>query len=161
MLAVALIAGLAVGCGGSQQAPQVTAARTPRPNPGIVGSGKLVAIGGSRSLYLDCMGSGIPAVVLEAGLGNSSRTWRSVQPQLGHLTRTCAYDRAGFGNSLAMPGVHNAADEIKDLQQLLDRAGIGQPYVLVGHSLGGLLVRLFARAHPDQIAGVVLVDAMG
>jgi pimeloyl-ACP methyl ester carboxylesterase len=60
-----------------------------------------------------------------------------------------------------MPGVHDAADEIKDLQRLLERAGIAPPYVLVGHSYGGLLVRLFARAHPDQTAGVVLVDAMG
>jgi pimeloyl-ACP methyl ester carboxylesterase len=161
-LAVGLVAALAVGCGGSHAATSGRArAKTDRPTSVIVGSGKLVGIGGGRSLDLDCVGSGTPTVVLEAGLGGGSDAWRDVQPQLGRVTRTCGYDRAGLGNSLAIPGVHDAADEINDLQRLLDRAGIGPPYVLVGHSYGGLLVRLFARAHRDQIAGVVLVDAMG
>ena len=161
-VAVALVAALVVGCGGSRDTtPGGTTAKTHRPNYAMVGSGKLVAIGGGGRLCLDCVGSGTPTLVLEAGLGRGSDTWRDVQPQLAHVTRTCAYDRAGLGNSAAMPGVHDAADEIKDLQRLLDRAGIAPPYVLVGHSYGGLLVRLFARAHPDQTAGVVLVDAMG
>ena len=84
-----------------------------------------------------------------------------MQPRLGRTTRTCAYDRAGLGNSVALPGVHDARAEIADLQRLLAGAHIEPPYVLVGHSYGGLLVRLFAGAHAKQIAGVVLVDAMG
>lgn len=162
LLRVALVAALAVGCGGSQATTtDRTKTKTDRPTAAIVGAGRLVAIGGGRSLYLDCLGSGTPTVVLEAGLGGSSDAWRDVQPPLGRVTRTCAYDRAGLGSSLARPGVHDAADEIKDLERLLSRAGIAPPYVLAGHSYGGLLVRLFARTHPAQTAGVVLVDSMG
>jgi pimeloyl-ACP methyl ester carboxylesterase len=84
-----------------------------------------------------------------------------VQPQLGRSVRTCAYDRAGIGNSGARPGVHDARDDIDDLQRLLDSARLDPPYVLVGHSYGGLLARLFAHAHPDETAGLVLVDAKG
>jgi pimeloyl-ACP methyl ester carboxylesterase len=107
------------------------------------------------------LGSGTPTVVLEAGLGGSSEAWRDVQPSLGRLTRTCAYDRAGLGSSVARPGIHDAGDEIEDLERLLGRAGIAPPYVLVGHSYGGRLVRLFAHAHPHEVAGVVLVDSVG
>jgi pimeloyl-ACP methyl ester carboxylesterase len=145
-----------IGCGG--QGPEPASAPA---NPVIVGPGRLVAIGGGRSLYLHCMGSGSPTVVLEAGFGGNSGNWSAVQRTLGRTTRTCAYDRAGLGNSLAMPGVHDAGDEIADLQRLLDHAHLAPPYVLVGHSYGGLLVRLFAHAHPREAAGVVLVDAMG
>jgi pimeloyl-ACP methyl ester carboxylesterase len=84
-----------------------------------------------------------------------------VQPRLGRSTRTCAYDRAGIGNSIRRPGVHDAREEIDDLQRLLDGAHLDPPYVLVGQSYGGLLVRLFAQAHPGEVAGVVLVDAKG
>jgi pimeloyl-ACP methyl ester carboxylesterase len=107
------------------------------------------------------VGSGSPTVVLEAGFGGSTANWRDVQPQIGRMTRTCSYDRAGSGNSVAQPGVHDAGDQIADLQRLLDAAGIRPPYVLVGHSYGGLLVSLFANAHPAETAGVVLVDAVG
>lgn len=159
MLAVVLCAAVAAGCGG--QHPQQGRAPTTRRVPGpIISGGRLVDIGGRR-LYVRCAGFGRPTVVLEAGLGGSSDVWRDVQPQLGRLTRTCAYDRAGLGNSVSMPGVHDAADELNDLQRLLAGARIAPPYVLVGHSYGGLLVRLFAHAHRDQTAGVVIVDAMG
>jgi pimeloyl-ACP methyl ester carboxylesterase len=124
------------------------------------GKARLVDIGG-RKLLLDCAGSGSPAVILEAGFGDSSFTWASVLPRLVGATRTCAYDRAGLGTSVAMPGVHDAADEVNDLERLLERARIEPPYVLVGHSYGGLLARLFAHEHPDSVAGVVLIDAMG
>jgi pimeloyl-ACP methyl ester carboxylesterase len=127
----------------------------------VVGPGRLVAIGGGRSLYLNCVGRGSPTVVLEAGFAASRDTWNAVQPALAATTRTCAYDRAGLGSSLPMPGVHDAADEVADLGRLLRAAHIPPPYVLAGHSYGGLLVRLFAAAHPGETAGVVLVDAMG
>jgi pimeloyl-ACP methyl ester carboxylesterase len=153
-LAIAAAAAVAVACGGRRQ-PAGDA------NPVVTGPGRLVAIGGGRSLYLNCTGSGSPTVVLEAGFGGDSTNWSAVQPPLSRTTRTCSYDRAGLGSSLPMPGVHDAADEIADLQRLLTAAHIPPPYVLVGHSYGGLLVRLFAHAHARETAGVVLVDAMG
>jgi pimeloyl-ACP methyl ester carboxylesterase len=145
-------------CGGDTRRDE------PRPQPKVtvvgVGGGELVDVG-ERRLYVECIGSGSPVVMLEAGLGLTSQSWTSVQLDLGRTTRTCAYDRAGLGDSDAMPGVHDAGDEIRDLERLLERGRIEPPYVLVGHSYGGLLARLYARAHPDQMAGVVFVDAMG
>lgn len=134
------------------------------PNPVVFG-GSLVSIGGGRSLYLKCQGSGSPTVILEAGSGAGSEDWSEVQPRLARATRTCAYDRAGLGNSLPvlgslpLPGVHDAAADVSDLERLLDHAGITSPCVLVGRSYGGLLVRLFAHARPHRTAGMVLVDA--
>jgi pimeloyl-ACP methyl ester carboxylesterase len=159
-LVIGLLAVVAVGCGGSDKRSPQRAKADRRPAASLA-PGRLVAIGGDRSLYLYCVGSGTPTVVFEAGLGGASDAWRDVQPQLGRVTRTCAYDRAGLGNSVARAGVHDAADEIDDLHRLLDRARIAPPYVLVGHSYGGLLARLFAHAYAGQTAGVVLVDAMG
>jgi pimeloyl-ACP methyl ester carboxylesterase len=152
---------LVAGCGGQEHKAQRPTAKSARAVPVIVGSGRLVAIGAGRSLFLDCVGSGSPTVVLEAGFGGDTFNWQQVQPQLGRTTRTCAYDRAGLGNSVALPGVHDARAELSDLQRLLQNAHIGAPYVIAGHSYGGLLGRLFAKAHPDEIAGLVLVDAMG
>jgi pimeloyl-ACP methyl ester carboxylesterase len=159
-LTIALLAAVTAGCGGQQDKPRQRAAPTAS---GFVasGTGKLVGIGGGRSLYLVCEGAGSPTVVLEAGLGGGSEAWSAVQPQLARSTRTCSYDRAGLGSSLAIRGVHDAADEVADLERLLEHAQIAPPYVLVGHSYGGLLVRLFANAHRTQTAGVVLVDAVG
>lgn len=148
VLAVAA-AVLAAGCGGETPKPQHV--------EGLPGS--IVDIDG-RYLYFDCIGRGRPSVVLEAGFGGSTRNWRHVQPQLGRATRTCSYDRAGLGGSAENPGVHDAGDEIHDLERLLDRAEIDPPYVLVGHSYGGLLTRLFAHDHPSDIAGAVLIDAV-
>ena len=147
-----------VGCGGDARKEES------RPQPEVtvvgVGGGELVDVGGRR-LYVECIGSGSPTVLLEAGLGLASQSWTTVQLELGQTTRTCAYDRAGMGDSDAMPGVHDAGDEIRDLERLLTRGRIAPPYVLVGHSYGGLLARLFARAHPEQVAGVEFVDASG
>jgi pimeloyl-ACP methyl ester carboxylesterase len=134
---------------------------TPRPVPVTVGSGKFVAIGNGRSLYMQCVGSGSPTVVLEAGFGADSLSWQDVQPEVGRGTRTCAYDRAGTGNSVAPPGVRDARDEIADLRRLLARVGVEPPYVLVGHSYGGVLARVFAHLYPSETAGLVLIDTMG
>ena len=156
VVVVVVVVALLLGCGGD--------ARKSRPQAKVVtegiAAGELVDVGGRR-LYVECTGSARPTVVLEAGLGGNSDSWSGVLPQLGRTTRTCAYDRAGLSASDAIAGVHDARDEISDLERLLDRARIKPPYVLVGHSYGGLLARLFARAHPDQVAGVVFVDAMG
>lgn len=148
-----------VGCGDSRGRGS-SANRPPAPKV-VVNGGELVDIGGGRSLYLRCVGSGSPTVILEAGFGGTTNNWSAVQPQLGRTTRTCAYDRAGLGNSLPIPGVHDAGDEVDDLARLLERAELPPPYVLVGHSYGGLLARVFANAHPEKTAGVVLVDAVG
>lgn len=131
------------------------------PNPVVLGPGHLVAIGDGRSIYMYCEGTGSPTVILEAGLNGNSDDWSEVQGPVSRATRTCSYDRAGLGNSLPVPGVHDAADEITDLSRLLDDADIPPPYVLVGHSYGGLLMRLFAHMFPFDTAGIVLVDAMG
>jgi pimeloyl-ACP methyl ester carboxylesterase len=155
---------LIVGCGGHEPEGQRAATpRTPAPAAPVTvdGAGRLVAIGEGRSLYLVCVGSGSPTVVLEAGLGADTHSWQDVQPQLGRTTRTCAYDRAGIGNSVRRPGVHDAGDDTDDLERLLVGAHIEPPYVLVGQSYGGLLIRLFAQSHPEETAGLVLVDAKG
>jgi pimeloyl-ACP methyl ester carboxylesterase len=151
--ALTLLSVLTVACGGQQARRD--------PNPVILGPGHLVAIGAGRSLYLHCEGTGSPTVILEAGFGGNSNDWSEVEGPLGRATRTCAYDRVGLGSSLPIPGVHDAADEIADLSRLLDDADIPPPYVLVGHSYGGLLVRLFAHANSFNTAGIVLVDSMG
>jgi pimeloyl-ACP methyl ester carboxylesterase len=160
-LAVLLTSALAAGCGGGS-GPQAAPVRTPASSQVAGLPGKLVSIGGGRSLFMHCVGRGSPAVVLAAGLKSDTSSWRDVQPQLGRITRTCSYDRAGDGNSVAPPGsVSNGRTELADLAALLDHAHVAPPWVLVGHSYGGLLARLFAQAHPGQTAGVVLVDAMG
>jgi pimeloyl-ACP methyl ester carboxylesterase len=120
--------------------------------------GQLVDVGGYR-LHIQCVGAGSPTVVLDAGLGGSSLDWSLVQPELGSTTRVCAYDRAGMGWSDPGPQPRTPRQIADELHTLLTNAGIAGPYVLVGHSLAGKNVRLFAIAHPDQVAGMVLVDA--
>jgi pimeloyl-ACP methyl ester carboxylesterase len=113
---------------------------------------------GSRSLYLDCRGSGSPTVVLEAGMGGGAAGWGSVLPSIAERTRVCAYDRAGLGRSEPR-GRHSAADVAMDLKALLDAAGERPPFLVVGHSLGGVYGRIFADRQQDDVVGIVLVDA--
>jgi pimeloyl-ACP methyl ester carboxylesterase len=120
--------------------------------------GQLVDVGGER-LHIQCVGTGSPTVVLDAGLGGSSLDWSLVQSELGSSTRVCAYDRAGMGWSDPSPYPRTPRQIADELHTLLTNAGIAGPYVLVGHSLAGKNVRLFALTHPDQVAGMVLVDA--
>jgi pimeloyl-ACP methyl ester carboxylesterase len=161
-LFVLLASALAVACGGQEPKGQRgPAAKAQDAAPVAIGPGRIVEIGRGRTLYLQCVGSGSPTVVLEAGFGGDTFQWQDVQPQLGRTTRTCAYDRAGFGRSIARPGVHHARDEVDDLRRLLDGAKIEPPYVLVGHSYGGVLARVFAHLHPTETAGLVLIDTMG
>jgi len=120
--------------------------------------GQLVDVGSYR-LHIQCVGAGSPTVVLDAGLGGSSLDWSLVQSELGRTTRVCAYDRAGMGWSDPSPQPRTPRQIADELHALLTNAGIAAPYVLVGHSLAGKNVRLFTIAHPDQVAGMVLVDA--
>ena len=120
--------------------------------------GELVDIGGRR-LYLDCRGAGAPTVVLENGLGSGAAGWGSVLPAIAERTRTCAYDRAGLGRSDPPAGRGTVGSAVEDLRALLAAAGERPPYVLVGMSLGGSHVRVFADRHRDEVVGIVLVDA--
>jgi len=119
--------------------------------------GELVDVGGHR-LHLHCVGSGEPTVLLEAGLGNDVNHWSLVQPAVAEFTRVCAYDRAGLGWSDPGPLPRDAPRVVDELGRLLERSGESPPYVLVGHSNGGPYVRLYAAAHPERVAGLVLVD---
>jgi len=117
-----------------------------------------VDIGGYR-LNLRCAGAGSPVVILEAGAGDTLETWDWVFPDVRKLTRVCAYDRAGLGRSDASPVPRTSEGIVEELQALLSRARVNGPYVLVGHSFGGLNIRLYAARHPDDVSGLVLVDA--
>jgi len=122
----------------------------------------LVDIGGRR-LHVTCTGAGSPTVIMEAGLGAWSRTWRAVQPVVAEVTRVCSYDRAGLGTSDPDPRTKTARrtsrSVVEDLRLLLRAAAITGPYVLVGHSLGGAHIRLFASRFPQDTVGMVLVDS--
>jgi pimeloyl-ACP methyl ester carboxylesterase len=120
--------------------------------------GQMVDVGGYR-LHIQCVGAGSPTVVLDAGLGGTSLDWSLVQTELGQTTRVCAYDRAGMGWSDSGPQPRTPEQNARELHTLLTNAGIDGPYVLVGHSLAGKNVRLFALLFPEQVAGMVLVDA--
>jgi len=126
-----------------------------------IGRGRMVDIGGRR-LAVVSAGSGTPTVILETGLGAESAEWAVVQKDVAAIAQVLRYDRAGRGASdPVLAPVPRTADEIlDDLRALLRRAEIEPPYVLVGHSFGGLLMRLFAHHHPGDVAGLVLVDSM-
>jgi len=120
--------------------------------------GHLVDIGGYR-LHLWCTGDGAPAVILDTGLGGSSADWGFVQPDVARFTRVCSYDRAGMGYSDPGPSPRTARRIASELAELVVRSGIGGPVVLVGASIAGFDVRVFASDHPERAAGLVLVDA--
>lgn len=119
---------------------------------------RLVDIGGRR-MNIRCLGEGSPVVVFDSGLSDSNIQWAYVLPAVAERTRACAYDRAGMGFSDPSDRPSSSANIVDDLQRVLAAAGVAPPYVLVGHSFGGLNVRLFASTHLAQIAGLVLVDA--
>jgi pimeloyl-ACP methyl ester carboxylesterase len=119
--------------------------------------GQLVDVGGYR-LHIQCVGTGSPTVVLDAGLGGASLDWSLVQPALGTTTRVCAYDRAGMGWSDPGPAPRTPGQIARELHTLLTKAGIPGPYVLVGHSLAGKNVRMYTLQYPEEVAGLVLVD---
>jgi pimeloyl-ACP methyl ester carboxylesterase len=121
-------------------------------------SGQLVNVGGHR-LYIECTGSGSPTVVLQSGLGESSSYWGLIAPAVAASTTVCVYDRAGHGRSDEAAGPQDGIALATDLHTLLERAGVVGPYVLVGHSSGGPYVRVFAERYPEQVAGMVLLDA--
>lgn len=120
--------------------------------------GRLVSLPDGRRLNLVCTGRGSPTVVLEAGFGATAGAWYKVQPALARTTRVCAYDRAGSGFSDPGPLPRDGAALARDLDQALTAAKIAGPYILVGHSAGGLYARLFAARRQGQVVGLVLLD---
>lgn len=123
--------------------------------------GQLVDVGGYR-LHFYCTGEsapGAPTVILETMSGGSLVNWAWVQPEVAKVARVCSYDPAGYGWSDPNPRVFGLQEAVTDLHNLLSRAGIDGPYVLVGHSKGGVVVRQFAADHPNEVVGMVLVDA--
>src|SRR5215216_5658030 len=120
--------------------------------------GQLIDVGEHR-LHLYCTGSGRPTVVLEPGGGASSSDFGWIAPAVARETRVCVYDRAGRGWSDAADGPQDGAHIAADLHTLLERAQVPGPYVLAGHSFGGLYVQSFAAQFPDQVAGMVLLDS--
>jgi pimeloyl-ACP methyl ester carboxylesterase len=171
--------GLAIGAlprGGAAQEVTGAAASPPAVSGDFAG---LVDIGG-RSVYLECRGTGSPTVVLVAGYRSSARIWSEdllqpdaprtmVLPGVAEFTRVCAYDRPGTianlgddvlisrSDPIAQP--RTAPDVVAELHALLQAAGVPGPYVLAAHSLGGLVARLYASTFPDEVIGLILVDA--
>jgi pimeloyl-ACP methyl ester carboxylesterase len=119
-------------------------------------------VGGGGTLFLNCAGSGSPTVILEAGAGGGANAWTKVQPEVASLARVCSYDRANIpgGASDPAPKPRTARDVVADLHAALTAAGVPGPFVLVGHSDGGLFIRLYASRYPEQVVGMVLVDAV-
>jgi pimeloyl-ACP methyl ester carboxylesterase len=153
LLAATLVLALPLGVI-AREGALTEAAATPKP------SQTRIDVAG-RAFFISCTGTGAPTVVLEAGSGNTTDTWVSVQPEVANFTRVCSYDRAGLGQSDPAPsGVRTVQDSVDDLHALLGAADISGPIILAGHSVGGLIVRLYASQYPDDVVGVVLVDGM-
>jgi len=127
--------------------------------PPTTSGSQMIDIGG-RCLALTCAGAGSPSVILETGLGAESEEWALVQRETSAAARVIRYDRANRGGSAGAAGPRTALDMVEDLHVLLRASGIAGPRILVGHSFGGLLVRLYAHRYREEVAGIVLVDAM-
>lgn len=120
--------------------------------------GRLVDVGGYK-MHLYCTGQGSPTVILAAGLDDYSMVWSLVQPEVARTVRVCSYDRSGLGWSETSPDPRTSENMVKELHTLLVNAKEENSFVLVGHSFGGALVRLYAHKYPTEVAGMVLVDA--
>lgn len=120
--------------------------------------GQMVDVGGYK-LHLFCQGTGSPTVVMDAGAGSTGLYWSLVQPEIAKSARTCVYDRAGYGWSEKSPQPRSVKVMVNELHSLLSNADVAGPYVLVGHSLGGIIVRQYAQSYPQDVVGMVLVDS--
>jgi len=119
--------------------------------------GRLFDVGGLH-LHAICQGQGTPTVILEAGLSCTHLDWSCVIPEIAKNTRVFAYDRGGYGWSDPCPKPRTGLRMVSELHALLQKAGVSSPYILVGHSYGGLLVRLYASQYPEEVTGIILVD---
>lgn len=132
-------------------------AQNPAPAPAITAGH--VAVGAKPyQVQVASGGSGRYTVIFESGFGTDLRTWRKVAPETARIARAVTYSRAGHGSSDPRPEPRTIEQNVLELEQLIAAAKLSPPYILVGHSYGGLLVRAFAARHPGQVAGMVLVD---
>jgi pimeloyl-ACP methyl ester carboxylesterase len=152
LVVVAVLAVVAAGLGWIVQS--LASARDARRFPA---PGALVDVGG-RSLHLDCKGEGTPTVVIDAGAQDWSTGWQRPQAALAEHTRVCTYDRAGMGWSDPSDDPKDGLHMVADLKSLLDAADVERPVVLAGHSLGGMLNRIYYQQYPDEVAGMVLLE---
>jgi pimeloyl-ACP methyl ester carboxylesterase len=153
VLSVVVMCGAVVGVSTTWNAIAIHRFWSHHPAPG-----RIVDVGG-RGMHIDCTGSGTPVLVLEAGGQNDSSIWRRVQPELSKTTTVCSYDRAGFGWSDDQPGPRDADHIASELHALLAQAGVNGPFVLMGHSIGGLFIRDYAARYPADVAGLIFVDS--
>jgi pimeloyl-ACP methyl ester carboxylesterase len=144
------------------------------PTPASGDFADLVEISHGGKMYLECRGSGTPTVILESGYRNDADIWSAqsghgttVFPQVAKFTRVCAYDRPGtlldanhLSQSTPVPMPRTARDLVSDLHGLLQKADVPGPYVLAAHSFGGIFARLCASTYPNEVVGMVLVDAL-
>jgi len=154
--AIALLAGLWLGplaCAEAAERVTPAAAALDAARPG-----RLIRLPDGRRINVRCIGRGQPTVLFEGGFAATSLAWYKVQPLVTARRRACAYDRAGYGFSDAGPSPRDGAATAKDLDQALRAGGLAGPFVLVGHSAGGLYMRLFADRRPRDVVGMVLVD---
>jgi len=142
----------------AQPFPTSAAASTPEMLRRFVGPHQLVDIGGGRRLNLFCMGSGDRTILFDAGGSDWSVIWGLVQPAIAGGARACSYDRAGLGHSDPARGPRTPFAIAEDMHALIHAAHLATPLVLVGHSLGGFNVKLYAALYPEDVAGLVLVD---
>jgi pimeloyl-ACP methyl ester carboxylesterase len=181
-ITIVALALVAAGCSGSSSSDTSTSSESSEATQAAAVEeaegdfAGLVDIGGGRQIYMECSGTGSPTVVLESGGRDAADVWSmssagegapTVFPEVANFTRVCAYDRPGTlvggespsrSDSVAQPV--SAQDAAEDLNALLSAAEEPGPYVLVGHSFGGPIIRLYASAHPADVAGLVLVDAL-
>jgi pimeloyl-ACP methyl ester carboxylesterase len=128
-------------------------------SPHVAAPGAFAPVGTHR-LHYRCEGEGTPAVIFDAGIAASSLTWSRVQPLVGRFTFACSYDRAGLAWSDVSSTPRSMSTLVEELRRLIQHANVPPPYVFVGHSFGGLLIRAFAREHPAEVAGLVFVDPL-
>jgi pimeloyl-ACP methyl ester carboxylesterase len=180
-ITIVALALVAAGCSGSNSDTSVSSQSSEATQDTAIAESEgdfagLVDIGGGRQMYMECSGTGSPTVVLVSGLGDAADIWSmssadegapTVFPEVANFTRVCAYDRPGTGVGGESPSPSDpvsqpttAQDAVADLNALLSAAEEPGPYVLVGQSYGGPIIRLYASAHPADVAGLVLVDAL-
>lgn len=162
VMAASLLASCGVAASVQAQASTEQGAATPTGYVRPAAPGRLVAVAEGRRLHILCKGQGTgPAVIFEAGLSQytANSTFAAAQTAVAGFARVCTYDRAGMGWSDPAPEGWTYPDRVRDLHALLETADVEGPYVLVGHSMGGLLAREYARTYPEQVAGLLLVDS--
>ena len=155
-LVVVVLSGLIVSILGTERAVKPAARQLRR--AWLLLTGHLIDVGGYR-LRIERAGHGTPTVVMDAGLCQIMRSWDRVAPEVAKFTGVVTYNRASLGGSDAGPVPRTSQQNVDELQKLLKNARVPGPYVLVGHSFGGLNIRLYASQHPDQVVGMVLIDA--